>query len=87
MVKRNMVDIKIGSVWREADGRHTRDVKVLGINNDIITIITIFDSWKSSREWRPTKAKRSRFKNGIRTSHCGYYQITESDEKIDKGVI
>lgn len=72
--------IKPGQLWQEADNRHTRVVEVLHICGDEITIITRSDTYKASRAYRPTKAKRSRFKVGQRTSHCGYFLVREPKE-------
>lgn len=72
------VNIEIGQLWQEADKRHTRVVRVLSVEGDVITIITESDSYKASRKPRPTKAKRSRFKAHHCTSHCGYFLIEEA---------
>ena len=72
-----MDEIKAGQLWQEADNRHKRIVKVLEVNADKITIITESDSYKATRKCVPTKARRDRFKKGIRTSHCGYFLIKD----------
>ena len=72
-----MVKIKVGQKWQEVDKRHKRLVQVLEVNGDEIWIITVSDSYKASRKYRPTKARRDRFKSGVRTSHCGYFLASE----------
>ncbi len=74
---RRDVPIRVGTYWQEADYRHTRIVKVLAVGLEKIKIITVSDSHKTSREPRPTLARRDRFKAHCCTSHCGYFQVAE----------
>jgi len=72
-----MLDIKIGQLWQEADNRFKRTVRVLEVDKDKITIITEADSYKAARKPIPTKARRDRFKAGVRSSHCGYFLVKD----------
>lgn len=53
-------DVRVGQIWRENDKRFTRFVKVIAVDEEVVTIASL-DHLSGSVSARLTRAKLKRF--------------------------